>query len=88
MNLDPKGGVLYENERDIDVAKSVDLLTMPYNIGGTNCFNCKFLTNVTKEKGFCSNKNVQLYVNKRQCCALWDNAKSFRIYGHQTDILK
>lgn len=56
----------------ISRAKKADLVTLPKDVAGTNCFNCKFISNKMKDKGFCRHPQIQMLVNGKMCCALWD----------------
>ena len=71
LKKDSAGGLVPE---DLKKAKRVDLVTLPSKIEGTNCSNCKFINS----EGFCENKEVQMLVNKRMCCALWDAKGTIR----------
>lgn len=64
---DHHGGII---PKDLKKAKKVDLITLPPDIKGTNCGNCKFMDN-----DFCKHKEIQMPVNDRMCCAYWDNTK-------------
>ncbi len=74
-------GGIYENTADaLDRAKTVDLLTLPKDIKGTNCYNCKWIKSKTPQKGYCANPKVAQYVNQHMCCAVWDSSDAFRPY--------
>ena len=64
-----EGGLDQKDQEEMARAKKADLITLPKDIEGTNCFNCKF---VDKKKGFCNHKEVMQNVTARMCCALWD----------------
>jgi len=70
---------IYENEEDkpsrLDRAKAADLVTLPENVEGTNCANCKFID--LKEK-MCKHPQVDQKVSERMCCALWDAEGTIR----------
>jgi hypothetical protein len=66
---DANGGLVPE---DTERARSVDLISLPIDVKGTNCGNCKFVFK-GKEGGYCTNNKVNMPVNDRMCCALWDN---------------
>lgn len=65
------GGINQEDRGALDRAKRADLVTLPRDVRGTNCFNCKFVKDKTMGKGFCKHPEVYQYVNERMCCALW-----------------
>lgn len=67
LKKDKNGGIV---PQDMKVAKKVDLITLPPDVEGTNCGNCRF---ITKENKFCTHPDVQQYVNERMCCAFWDH---------------
>lgn len=53
--------------------KKVDLITLP--VEGTNCGNCMFMKPSSQDGvGFCTHKDIQEWVTKKMCCALWNNA--------------
>jgi len=62
---DGRGGIVPSN---IKRAKRVDLITLPEDVKGTNCGNCKWIN-----EGFCTHPEVKMHVNDRMCCAEWDN---------------
>lgn len=47
-------------------AKKAGLITLPEDVKGTNCGNCKFFN-----KGFCGHQEVSQPVLKSQCCDYW-----------------
>jgi hypothetical protein len=71
LKVNPLGGVYIDNKAAIDRAKAADLITLPKNIQGTNCLNCKFVSLVRSNYGYCMNPKVKQNVNNRMCCALW-----------------
>lgn len=75
------GGLDPTEKHLLERAKEADLITLPKNVEGTNCYNCKFISNKTKEKGFCRQPKVMQNVNERMCCALWDNDGVHRSFG-------
>lgn len=54
---------------EMERAKSADLITLPKDVKGTNCSNCKF---VKLPEKFCTHPKVDMPVNERMCCAFWD----------------
>lgn len=56
-------------DEKLERAKNVDLITLPKDIKGTNCANCKF---IDIEREYCTHKDVAQKVSPRMCCALWD----------------
>lgn len=50
-------------------AEEYDLITLPKNIKGTNCGNCKFIELVNE---YCKNPKIDQKVTFNMCCALWD----------------
>lgn len=58
--------------------KKVDLITLPKDVEGTNCFNCKHIVKKDDEVGFCTHKDILDWVTKNMCCAVWDNDKVIR----------
>jgi hypothetical protein len=67
-----EGGFDPQTQQQLKVFKKVDLITLP--VEGTNCGNCMFIKNVDKNGvGFCTHKDVQEWVTKKMCCALWSH---------------
>lgn len=63
----------------LDRAKKADLVTLPEDVKGTNCYNCRWISKDKKAYGaMCVNKKVKQYVNARMCCALWDARGVYR----------
>ena len=73
----PECRLKYSKE-DQEVAKAVDLITLPESVEGTNCFNCKYIKKWDFEAGFCMNKKIELPVTSKMCCALWDAEGTIR----------
>jgi hypothetical protein len=71
--LNKLGGTDPHTPEEAKIYKKVDLVTLPEDVKGTNCFNCRFVKN-----GFCENKQVLQKVTDRNCCALWDNKDAYR----------
>jgi hypothetical protein len=65
-----QGGVV---PQDLESAKKVDLITLPEDVPGTNCFNCKWIEK-KGDVGHCKHPKVDQMVNDRNCCSLWDNS--------------
>lgn len=57
---------------EIERARKADLGTLPPGITGTNCANCEYSIK-DGDKLWCAQKNVQMHVTKRMCCAFWDS---------------
>lgn len=75
------GGLSEQNVASIKRAQQSDLLTLPINVTGTNCYNCRYIKRKTNYHAWCSNEKVSQYVNHRMCCALWDNEGAYRPYS-------
>jgi hypothetical protein len=71
--LNKLGGVLAKTEKELQRAKNVDLITLPLDIDGTNCGNCKYI----KER-YCTHPRVRQDVNNRMCCVLWSRKGEYR----------
>ena len=80
MKINKNEGIDYKDEDSVGRAKSVDLITLPKKIEGTNCANCKFvkILDESRGRGFCTNKDILLPVTAHMCCALWDAEGSGR----------
>jgi hypothetical protein len=67
---DEAGGLI---PKDPAVAKHADLITLPADVEGTNCGNCRHVRD--KGKGhYCNHPELEKSpVNERMCCKYWDN---------------
>lgn len=80
MPFNKEDGIDYTSVEDNNKAKKADLITLPEEVKGTNCANCKFVK-IIEEKaglGFCEHPDVKLNVTKRMCCKLWDHNNASR----------
>jgi len=82
VGINKQGGIDYNTNEQNEKAKEADLLTLPEEVEGTNCSNCKYITILDAKagKGHCNHPKVRLNVTKRMCCALWDNKDSIRSF--------
>lgn len=80
--VDKFGGILPETRDESVRARNADLITLPFDVKGTNCGNCMYFKKSAAtsaiEAGFCSNPRVDQIVSSRMCCAVWDSPKAFR----------
>lgn len=76
LKKDHLGGILPTDKRK---AKHVDLITLPKDIQGTNCGNCKYYEK-DGDHGYCKHKEVEMHVTARQCCAKWTATGAFRAW--------
>lgn len=83
--LNERGGYDYSGE-ELKKAEKADLVTLPENIIGTNCANCKFWDGLEKKEGYCNHPKIKLPVNERMSCGWWDNADALRQWGGATEI--
>ena len=74
MKKNELGGLIYP-QADVAKAKAADLITLPSDVKGTNCSNCKFIKLPDK---FCQHPKLQLPVAETMCCAYWDNKGAVR----------
>lgn len=74
-NKNSAGGLEPNNNKQKQVFKKVDLITLPEGVEGTNCWNCEYITKKNKSQGFCAHEDIQQWVTKRMCCAKWDHPK-------------
>ncbi len=81
-----QGGVISNKEDELKRAKKVDLITLPRDVEGTNCFNCKWIRDKRERIGYCSNKDVAQDVNKRMCCVKWSNKDEYRQFSGREKI--
>lgn len=82
INFNKLGGVSELDAPALERAKKSDLVTLPEDIEGTNCYNCKYISPY-KNDGYamCLQPRVRQFVNERMCCALWDNKDCYRAFG-------
>lgn len=73
------GGVNDMNEPALERARNTDLVTLPQAVRGTNCYNCKWISDA-RQPGHakCHNKLVDQDVNGRMCCVLWSAKGEYR----------
>lgn len=88
LNENDQGGVNETDRPALARAKKVDLVTLPEDIKGTNCYNCKWISkHKDKDKAMCTHSEVRQYVNGRMCCILWSNEGEYRPFKREK-ILK
>jgi hypothetical protein len=78
LTLNKLGGINEKDEPAIKRAREVDLITMPANINGTNCYNCKWISSSKSDVSMCTQPKVRQLVNSRMCCVLWSNPEEYR----------
>jgi hypothetical protein len=81
IKKDGRGGLV---PADMKKAKHVDLITLPANVPGTNCSNCKHMEK-DGDHGWCNHPEIEMPVNHRMCCKYWDNAGVHRPWGKIED---
>jgi hypothetical protein len=59
---------------DMDRAQQVDLVTLPTQDLGATCGNCRWM----EDTGMCGHPRVQMPVNQRMHCKLWESFQSLR----------
>lgn len=75
--LDAQGGE--EPAIDTEALKTADFITLPQDVPGTNCENCRF-----EKDGMCQHEKLKGQpVNEHNCCAYWDNEKALRDWKTQ-----
>jgi hypothetical protein len=60
--LNAQGGIDPKDKEETQKAKQADLITLP---GGTKAD--------AKDKKFCYNEAIKMFVTVRMCCGYWDN---------------
>jgi hypothetical protein len=80
--MDPHGGLVPPS---LERAKKVDLITLPIELVGTNCGNCKHFEGLRGAPGFCNHKDVRMHVTNRQCCVKWDAEGTYRPWEKKHD---
>jgi hypothetical protein len=69
-----------ESSTPLERAEKADLVTLPEDVKGTNCANCRY---VDPERDYCNHKDVAQSLksgSKRMCCALWDSKGTKRAW--------
>lgn len=77
IGYDALGGIVPIN---LSAAKRVDLVTLPDDVAGANCGNCKKWIVPWEVNGFCSHPEVQMEVSRSQCCARWEHPDMIRAW--------
>jgi dephospho-CoA kinase len=72
--LNSNGGLKPTSEAYIDMAKHVDLVSLPGKA-------------TVKTKAFCNHEDVQDFVTERMCCAYWDNKDAKRDFKGKADVM-
>lgn len=75
------GGIDPEDKHLIERSKQADLVTLPKDVKGTNCYNCMYITDKRKEAGYCKHPKVKMLVDEKMCCSYWDNKGVHRSFG-------
>lgn len=70
-NLNKQGGTIPSNDKELELAKNGDLITMPG-------------TEQATIMAWCKHPKINQWVTKRMCCAYWDAPGTLRTYGKQT----
>jgi hypothetical protein len=78
------GGVNEMDKPALERAKKVDLITLPDDIDGTNCYNCKWISSHKNEyDAMCTHPKVRQYVNERMCCIMWSRTGEYRPFQRE-----
>lgn len=85
------GGINEMDKKALDRAKRVDLITLPDEVDGTNCYNCIFISSHKQEEddidyAMCTHPEVRQYVNERMCCTLWSGKGEFRPFKREKEL--
>lgn len=78
--MNQNGGINPSDLIDLRRAVSADLVTLPLNVEGTNCWNCSFISNGQGPARFCHHPQVWQPVTERMCCAFWDAPGTLRAW--------
>jgi hypothetical protein len=82
------GGVSDDDGKSLERAKESDLITLPKNVTGTNCYNCKFIGDKDENAGYCKHPKVKQYVNERMCCIRWSHSGEYRAFEGREEPFK
>jgi hypothetical protein len=77
------GGFDPETKEQVNIFKHVDLITLPKEVEGTNCSNCRFVRK-QNNLGFCTHKEIQQWVTPRMCCAYWSHDDVKRLWENNS----
>lgn len=83
------GGINETDKAALNRAKEVDLITLPKNVEGTNCYNCKWISSHEDERydaSMCTHPKVRQYVNERMCCILWTSSGEYRPFKREKEF--
>ncbi len=81
------GGINETDKPAVERARKADLITLPEDITGTNCYNCKWISAHKKDKGtLCTHPKIRQYVNRRMCCILWSNTGEYRPFKREKEF--
>lgn len=81
------GGINETDKPALERAKKADLVTLPEDVEGTNCYNCKWISSYKNdEKGMCTEPHVRQYVNQRMCCILWSGKGEYRPFKRKANL--
>lgn len=69
-DLNPQGGLISENPKELKLAQAADLITLP----GEATVSTKF---------YCTHPKLRQYVTRRQCCIHWDATGVYRAFGEK-----
>jgi hypothetical protein len=83
-DLNAEGG--YDpTPENMDQFEHADLITLPSNVSGTNCGNCKFLKKID-DKMTCDHPDLEgIKITDRNCCRYWDHKNVHRAWGEPND---
>jgi hypothetical protein len=75
VTVNEQDGFQYLDREDAKRAVGCDLGTLPLEIQGTNCGNCKYARASVQDRNIieCAHPAVRLPVTARMCCAFWDS---------------
>jgi hypothetical protein len=87
LEKNDQNGVNDTDKDALERAKHADLVTLPEDVKGTNCYNCKWISSDKKAYGsMCKHPKVKQYVNARMCCALWANKGMYQPFKRGKDF--
>lgn len=88
IRINKLGGIDSKLAQEVKRAKEVDLITLPKDVKGTNCGNCKWYKQVTPKVSYCENTRVKQNVNDRMCCVLWTHHGEERMFTGRMEEYK
>lgn len=83
IKINKLGGINETDKMALERAHHVDLVTLPKDVEGTNCYNCKWISSSKSKMAMCTHPKVRQLVNERMCCILWSHDGEYRPFKRE-----